>query len=155
MSFYRFEVGQKVRLLNPIVNDGTLYGKQRGERLQNPGDWGYVHSIATFLDDLVYEVNFLTSGQLVGCREKELQDFEAPWSGPLFEPGYLVQAKLALTHQGKTLCSQGSRGKVTVRRHKEGSGYVYEVRFEQDPTQYCLLFETKLEKADDQTAMEI
>lgn len=144
-SLYKFEIGQKVRLVEPIHNDGTLYGAERGEKLQNPGDFGFIRNVGYFLDDLVYEVDFIGHGRILGCKEREIMDFDLPWEPPLYEPGLRVQATVDLTKEGQLLWPRGAAGKITVRRYLHGRGYVYEVRFDQDPERLSLLFEPQLE----------
>ncbi|GAB4374506.1 MAG: nitrogen fixation protein NifZ [Elainellaceae cyanobacterium] len=69
-----FEIGQKVRSRKLIRNDGTFPGKDIGATLAKKGDVGYVVSIGTFLQSsYIYAVHFMTTGYVVGCRQKELE----------------------------------------------------------------------------------
>lgn len=69
-----FEMGQKVRVRKLIRNDGTFPGKEVGEALAKKGDIGYVVGIGTYLQrSYIYAVHFLTTGNIVGCRKKELE----------------------------------------------------------------------------------
>lgn len=69
-----FEIGQKVRSRKLIRNDGTFPGKDIGATLAKKGDVGYVISIGTFLQSsYIYAVHFMTTGYIVGCRQKELE----------------------------------------------------------------------------------
>ncbi|MDT8446603.1 MAG: nitrogen fixation protein NifZ [bacterium] len=146
-NIYKFAIGQKVRLVSPIHNDGTLYGAKRGEQLQEAGDFGFVRNVGYFLDDLVYEVDFVEKGRFLGCKERELIDFEQPWEPPKYEPGIRIKATADLTKNGELLWPKGAQGKITVRTYLDGRGYIYEVRFDQDPSQLSLLFEPQLEPA--------
>lgn len=69
-----FDIGQKVRSRKLIRNDGTFPGKDIGETLAKKGDVGYVISIGTFLQSsYIYAVHFMATGNIVGCRAKELE----------------------------------------------------------------------------------
>ncbi len=72
-----FEIGQKVRSRKLIRNDGTFPGKDIGETLAKKGDVGYVVSIGTYLQSYyIYAVHFMQTGNVVGCRYKELESAE-------------------------------------------------------------------------------
>ncbi len=72
-----FDIGEKVRVRKLIRNDGTFPGKDIGETLAKKGDTGYVVSIGTFLQtSYIYAIHFLSSGYIVGCRQKELETAE-------------------------------------------------------------------------------
>lgn len=72
-----FDMGEKVRSLKQIRNDGTFPGKDIGEILVRKGDVGYVVSIGTFLQSsYIYAVHFISRGYVVGCRKKELEIVE-------------------------------------------------------------------------------
>ncbi len=72
-----FEIGEKVRSLKLIRNDGTFPGKDIGVTLAKKGEVGYVVSIGTFLQSsYIYAVHFMTTGHIVGCRKKELETAE-------------------------------------------------------------------------------
>lgn len=69
-----FEIGEKVRVLKLIRNDGTFPGKEIGATLAKKGDVGYVVSIGTFLQSsYIYAVHFMATGNIVGCLKKELE----------------------------------------------------------------------------------
>lgn len=70
----KFEMGQKVRSRKLLRNDGTFPGKDIGATLAKKGEVGYVISIGTFLQSsYIYAVHFMTTGYIVGCRQKELE----------------------------------------------------------------------------------
>lgn len=77
----KFGVGQKVKLLKEIVNDGTYPHAPIGTLLMPTGAIGYIKSIGEFLQVIrVYEVHFLgimdVPVEIVGCREHELEAME-------------------------------------------------------------------------------
>lgn len=76
----KFGVGQKVKLLEDIKNDGTYPHAPIGALMVKKGTIGYIKSIGEFLQVIrVYEVHFLDLNALievVGCREHELEAME-------------------------------------------------------------------------------
>lgn len=69
----RFAIGERVASRTAIRNDGTYTGKDIGDVLVSKGDFGYVHSIGTFLQQFyIYAVEFPSTGHRVGMRAKEL-----------------------------------------------------------------------------------
>lgn len=69
-----FRVGQRVRLVKAIRNDGTYPHARVGDVLVDAGAEGYVRKIGDFLQTIrVYEVNFIEEGMTFGCREAELE----------------------------------------------------------------------------------
>lgn len=75
----RFCVGEKVRALCAIRNDGSYLGRRVGDELIAAGETGYVRGIGTFLQRFfIYEVDFIARGMVIGMRAKELEVVEAP-----------------------------------------------------------------------------
>lgn len=73
----RFHIGQKVRLVKDIRNDGTFPYAKMGEILVRAGDEGFVRDVGDFLQTIrVYEVNFMGANRIYGCREFELEALE-------------------------------------------------------------------------------
>lgn len=69
-----FRIGERVRLIKAIRNDGTYPHANNGDILLEPGAIGYVRKIGDFLQTIrVYEVNFFEEGFIFGCREFELE----------------------------------------------------------------------------------
>ena len=74
-----FHPGQKVRLLEDIVNDGTYPHSPIGTLMMPKGSVGYIKTMGEFLQVIrVYEVHFLggETVEIVGCREHELEALE-------------------------------------------------------------------------------
>lgn len=72
-----FRIGQKVKLIQDIRNDGTYPFAPVGTVLMEAGAEGYVRHIGDFLQTIrVYEVDFLERGFSLGCREFELEALE-------------------------------------------------------------------------------
>ena len=76
----KFSVGQKVNLLEDIVNDGTYPHSPIGTLMMPKGSVGYIKDMGDFLQVIrVYEVHFLGTQmdiEVVGCREHELEALE-------------------------------------------------------------------------------
>lgn len=77
----KFGVGQKVKLIEDIVNDGTYPHEKIGTLMMPKGSIGYIRSIGEFLQVIrVYEVHFFgvenVPVEIVGCREHELEAME-------------------------------------------------------------------------------
>ena len=76
----KFGIGQKVKLLEDIKNDGTYPHAPIGTIMVQKDAIGYIKSIGEFLQVIrVYEVHFLDLNALievVGCREHELLAME-------------------------------------------------------------------------------
>ena len=69
-----FSFGEKVKAKRTIRNDGTYAGKEIGDVLAKKGEFGYVVSIGTFLQQFyIYGVEFSESGNRVGMKKKELE----------------------------------------------------------------------------------
>ena len=72
--------GQKVELIEDIVNDGTYPHAKIGTLIMPKGSIGYIKTIGEFLQVIrVYEVHFFGAGmelEIIGCREHELQAVE-------------------------------------------------------------------------------
>lgn len=77
----KFGMGQKVKLIKEIVNDGTYPHSPIGTLMMPVGAIGYIKSVGEFLQVIrVYEVHFLgveeAPVEIVGCREHELEAME-------------------------------------------------------------------------------
>lgn len=72
-----YRIGQRVRLVKAIRNDGTYPYAKVGDFLVHEGAEGYVRKIGDFLQTIrIYEVNFFEEGVIFGCREAELEAAE-------------------------------------------------------------------------------
>ena len=104
----RYDYGQAVRVTRNVRNDGTFPGQATGTLLVRRGAVGYVMNVGTFLQDqVIYTVHFLDQGRIVGCREEELQDADAPWNPSRFETREKVRARLHLSLNGAVIVADG------------------------------------------------
>lgn len=75
----RFAPGDKVRALREIRDDGTTWGRRRGEILVVPGEVGYVRAVGEFLQRYyIYDVDFYERGRIVGMRGHEIERVVEP-----------------------------------------------------------------------------
>lgn len=72
-----FALGEKVRAIKHIRNDGTFPGRIIGERIVDKGDLGFVTGIGAYLQQFyVYSVDFYEKGCVVGMMAKELESLD-------------------------------------------------------------------------------
>lgn len=76
----KFFIGQKVKLLEDVKNDGTYPYLPIGAIMINKGSTGYIRGVGEFLQVIrVYEVHFMDENapiEVIGCREHELEALE-------------------------------------------------------------------------------
>ncbi|MEM1395271.1 MAG: nitrogen fixation protein NifZ [Cyanobacteria bacterium P01_H01_bin.150] len=72
-----YDLGDKVRIISEIKNDGTYPGKKLGEVLIDIGEVGYVISIGTYLQRAyIYAIRFMERDIVIGCRKHEIELIE-------------------------------------------------------------------------------
>lgn len=70
----RYLPGELVQLNRQIRNDGSASGSKRGTPLLEPGARGLVVDVGLHLNrTLIYRVDFIDAGLVLGCRDVELQ----------------------------------------------------------------------------------
>ena len=76
----KFFIGQKVKLLSDIKNDGTYPYLPIGAVMIKKDCIGYIRHVGEFLQVIrVYEVHFMDAEaviEVIGCREHELEEME-------------------------------------------------------------------------------
>ena len=79
----KFGIGEKVKLLEDIVNDGTYPHAKIGTLMMPKGNVGYIKDMGDFLQVIrVYEVHFFGADvelEIIGCREHELESMESDY----------------------------------------------------------------------------
>jgi nitrogen fixation protein NifZ len=124
----KFEYGEAVRLMRNVRNDGTYPGEPTGRLLIRRGSVGYVRDVGTFLQDqLIYTVDFVEAGRVVGCREQELQLASDPWIPTRFEFHDKVTPTVALGISGEIVAQPGDEGEIEKVFREEPP--TYHVRF--------------------------
>lgn len=126
----KYEYGDPVRVVRNVRNDGTFPGKPTGGLLVRRGSVGYVRDVGTFLQDqLIYSVDFIEQGIMVGCREQELQPEADPWIPTEFEFRDKVTPKQPLGLNSEVIAEPGDPGEIEkVLREQPGEPH-YHVRF--------------------------
>ncbi len=126
----KFEYGEAVRVIRNVRNDGTYPGEATGRLLIRRGSVGFVRDVGTFLQDqLIYTVDFLEAGRMVGCREQELQLESDPWIPTRFEFRDKVTPKTPLGIAGDVIAEPGDEGEIEKVLREQESGPAYHVRF--------------------------
>ncbi len=145
----RWDYGEAVRLIRNVRNDGTYPGLDPGAPLVRRGSVGYVVDVGTFLQDqIIYSVNFLDEGKIVGCREEELIGAEEPWTPSRFEFRDKVRAGHQIAVAGEVLVPLGSLGEVIKVIRDAPSGVAYHIHFDCLPGRLLQIPEPLLEAAD-------
>jgi len=140
MMHTRWDLGDSVRVVRNVRNDGTFPGAELGELLIRCGSTGTVIDIGTFLmDQIIYTVHFLDVDRIVGCREEELIGADEPWLPSAFTSRERVLANKALVMPGSgrnatqdTQITPGSVGEI-LRVLRDGDAPVYHVHFDSLP----------------------
>ena len=149
----RWEYGEAVRLTRNVRNDGTYPGLDPGAPLVRRGSIGYVVDVGTFLQDqVIYSVNFLDEGKIVGCREEELIGADEAWTPSRFEFRDKVQATRQLAVGGEVLVTVGAIGEVMKVIRDAPGGVPYHIHFDDLPGRVLQIPESILEGAGRNTA---
>lgn len=149
----RWEYGEAVRLTRNVRNDGTYPGLDPGAPLVRRGSIGYVVDVGTFLQDqVIYSVNFLDEGKIVGCREEELIGAEEAWTPSRFEFRDKVKATRQLAVGGEVLITVGAIGEVMKVIRDAPGGVAYHIHFDDLPGRVLQIPESILEGAGRNTA---
>lgn len=127
----RWEYGESVRLTRNVRNDGTYPGLEPGAPLVRRGSIGHVIDVGTFLQDqIIYSVNFLDEGKIVGCREEELIGAEEAWMPSRFEFRERVRSVKKLSVDGNVLVELGALGEIMKVIRDAPGGVAYHVHFD-------------------------
>ncbi len=145
----RWDYGESVRLTRNVRNDGTYPGLEPGAPLVRRGSIGYVVDVGTFLQDqLIYSVNFLDEGKIIGCREEELIGGDEPWTPSRFEFRERVRSTKGLSVDGEVLVALGAIGEVIKVIRDAPGGVAYHIHFDSLLGRVLQIPEDALETAD-------
>lgn len=135
----KWDIGDTVRVIRNVRNDGTFGNAAMGVLLIRRGSVGTVVDIGTFLQDqIIYSVHFLDTDRIVGCREEELIGGDQVWVPSSFEARERVRARRILALGGDLRIPRGAVGEVlrVVRRHgtddatSDAQAVVYHIHFD-------------------------
>lgn len=144
----RWDYGAAVRLVRNVRNDGTYPGLDPGAPLVRRGSVGYVVDVGTFLQDqIIYSVNFLEEGKIVGCREEELIGADEPWTPSRFEFRDKVRAGRGLKVGDEVLVAAGDLGEVIRVIRNAPGGVAYHIHFDCQPGRLLQIPEGLLDAA--------
>lgn len=125
-----YDYGDRVRLTRNVRNDGTYPNMAVGNLLIKRGSLGFVMNVGTFLQDqIIYTVNFLEHGRIVGCREEELIGADETWVESRFETREKVRARIALALRGEVVVPAGTEGEVFKVLRDLPDGVHYHIHF--------------------------
>lgn len=128
----KFDIGDEVRAVKRVCNDGSFMGSDRGELLVKPGAIGEVRGRGVFLQDqLIYQVFYPEYGYEVGMREEELQEIDEPWVESLFDFRQKVITTKTLAVNGEVRVKAGSVGQI-LRVLRDFAPARYHVNFGDD-----------------------
>lgn len=126
----RWDLGDDVRVVRNVRNDGTYPGEQVGALLIRRGSTGTIIDIGTFLQDqIIYTVHFLDVDRIVGCREEELAGLDEPWFPSLFESREKVRSSKTLALAAETRIPCGAVGEV-LHVVRKPDGILYHIHFD-------------------------
>ena len=129
----RWDLGECVRVIRNVRNDGTYCGAATGDLLVRRGSVGAVVDIGTFLQDqIIYSVHFIDDDRIVGCREEELADAAEPWIPSVFESREWVRARRVLSLGSALRVQRGALGQV-LRVVSQDDAAIYHVHFDSLP----------------------
>ena len=144
-----YQLGDEVRVIRNVRNDGTFPGKNTGDLLIRRGSVGTVRDVGTFLQDqIIYTVHFLPDDIVVGCRQEELIGADEPWTPSKFEFREKVTPLLPLGIQGEVIAAPGDQGEILSVLRDAPGGVAYHVRF---PGRTLQVPETALETLGQET----
>lgn len=147
----RWDYGEPVRLTRNVRNDGTYPGLEAGAPLVRRGSIGYVVDVGTFLQDqLIYSINFLDEGKIVGCREEELIGADEAWTPSRFEFREKVRAAKGLSVNGEVLVAIGAVGQVIKVIRDAPDCVAYHIHFDSLLGRVLQIPEDALEAAEEE-----
>ncbi|MCX9154637.1 nitrogen fixation protein NifZ [Niveibacterium sp. 24ML] len=149
-----YELGDAVRVVRNVRDDGTYPGSARGDLLVRRGSVGHVVDIGSFLmDQVIYSVHFLANNRIVGCREEELIGADEAWAESKFETRERVCNLRPLALGGIIRVPAGSEGEVLKVLREQADDIAYHVHFDALPGHTLQVREAALEAAP-RTTME-
>lgn len=150
----RWQIGDTLRVVRNLRDDGTFPGAFRGELLVRRGATGTVVDIGSFLiDQVIYSLHFLEAGRIVGCREEELLGLDETWVETRFESRDRVLAVRPLAVAGEVRVAAGSCGEILKVLRDAPGGPAYHVHFDSWAGHPLIVREAAL-AAPDLTAQE-
>lgn len=130
----KYDYGCEVRVIKNIRNDTYLGGQTKGELLVRRGESGFIRQSGVYKQDqIIYQVHFLSSGQVIGCKEAELTLASLPWTDNKFEYGDAVKLNISLAVSGERVGSKGDSVNVLSVDRSDQQNILYRIQVcEQD-----------------------
>ena len=128
-----FDLGDAVRVIRNVKDDGTYPGADVGQLLVRRGSVGHVIDVGTFLQDqIIYSVHFLDINRIIGCREEELISADDEWVPSRYEFREKVRCALPLGKEGAILVPEQAIGEIIKVVRNAAGGVAYQVHFFDD-----------------------
>lgn len=125
----KFDYGCEVRVIRNIRNDTYQGGQTKGELLVRRGTTGFVRESGVYQQDtIIYQVHFLESNQVIGCKEKELTLAAEPWMDNKFEYGDLVFLNISLSVAGNVVGAKGHQVSVLSVDRSNQADILYRIQ---------------------------
>ena len=103
----KYEYDTEVRVIRNIRHDTYGPDSRKGELLVERGTTGFIRHSGVFQQDqIIYQVHFLETNQIVGCRETELIPAEDYWVQNLFEAGDMALLNINLSYESSQIASK-------------------------------------------------
>lgn len=130
----KFDYGCEVRVIRNIRNDTYQGGQTKGEMLIRRGTTGFVRQSGVYQQDqIIYQVHFLTTNQIIGCKESELVLATLPWMDNKFEYGDSVLLNMNLAVAGEVVGTKGHQVSVLSVDRSDQADILYRIQLgEQD-----------------------
>jgi nitrogen fixation protein NifZ len=104
----KFEYGMEVRVIRNIRNDTHQGQHHKGALLVRRGRTGFVRQSGVYQQDqIIYQVHFLDSGSIIGCKESELIASSVPWFMNEFEYGDKANLAMGISVEGELVGVKG------------------------------------------------
>ncbi|MEI6894293.1 MAG: nitrogen fixation protein NifZ [Colwellia sp.] len=125
----KFDYGCEVRVIKNIRNDTYQGGQTKGELLVRRGTCGFVRQSGVYKQDqIIYQVHFLETDIIIGCKESELTLASLVWVTNEFEYGDSARLKISLSVAGELVASKGELTKVLSVDRSDPQDILYRIQ---------------------------
>ena len=125
----RFQCGDEVRVIRTIRNDGSWFGKEKGQVLVEAGLTGIVRTYGFFLQtQIIFQVYFPDENKVVGVRNEELIPASVVWVPRLFHRADRVRLSRTLMMGGNCIAQLGDVVEIrNAYRNLENGELTYQI----------------------------
>lgn len=113
MTQPKYDYDTQVRVIRNIRNDSYGPDQRKGQLLIRRGTTGFIRNSGIYQQDqIIYQVHFIETDQIIGCREVELIPANDSWIQNKFEAGDTISLKINLQYRGTIIAKKRSQHKV-------------------------------------------